>query len=52
MGTRQNRLIEAVLTSTHNLFLEQIKDNNVYPSFTIHKWGVRGYKTHGRAILM
>ena len=23
MGTRQNRLIEAVLTSTHNLYFEQ-----------------------------
>ena len=24
----------------------------VNPSFTIYKWGVRGYKTHGHVILM
>ena len=31
VGTRYNRLNEAVLTSTHNLFLSRNKENNVYP---------------------
>ena len=39
MGTRYNRLIEAVHTT-------------VNPSFTILKWGVRGYSLHGLVFVM
>ena len=31
LGTHLNRLIEAVLTSTHNLYLEEKMENNVNP---------------------
>ena len=43
----ENHLAEAVLTSTHNLcFGAKI------PSFTIYKWGMRGYTLHGHVFLM
>ena len=41
--------------STHNLcFRAKIKKKYtpVHPSFTIKKWGVRGYKSNGHVILM
>ena len=49
VGTRSNRLKEAVLTSTHNLCFRS-KIRNMYtpvnPSFTLLKWGVRGCTLH------
>ena len=42
-GTRLNRLAEAVLMSTHNLFLSRNKKNNCYPCKTkvlLYKSGV------------
>ena len=48
MGTRKNRLAEAVLTSTHNLcFWAEIKKNNVHPfkpQFYCIKVGFQGIK--------
>ena len=42
--------------STHNLCFKAKKKEKMYapvqPSFTILKWGVRGYKSHGHVILM
>ena len=41
--------------STHNLcFRAKIRKmyTPVHPSFTIQKWGVMGYKSHGRLIMM
>ena len=55
VGTRLNRLIEAVLTSTHNLcFGAKIRKTYtpVNPSFTIKKWDVRGYSLHGHVFMM
>ena len=56
VGTRQNRLSEAILTSTHNLCfrakLRKILYIPVNPSFTILKWGVRGCSLHGLVIVM
>ena len=56
MGTRQNRLGEAVLTSTHNLcFLAEIRKimyTPVNPSFTILKWGLRGLKLYRYVFVM
>ena len=41
MGTRQNRLVEAVLTSTHNLCFEQKyeKYQNFYLKIFLFLWG-------------
>ena len=48
-------LTEAVLTRTHNLFLEQKKENNVYPckpqSYYI-KVGCKGVLLQGHVIIM
>ena len=48
VGTRENRLDEAVLTSTHNLcFLSRNKKNNVFPckpQFYYMKVGFKGVK--------
>ena len=57
MGTRRNRRDEAVLTSTHreSMFWSKNKKNRytrAYPSFTICKWGIRGYLFHGHVFLM
>ena len=46
---------ETVLTSTHSLFWIKNKKNRytpVNPSFTIQKWGLRGYSLHGHVFLM
>ena len=55
VGTRWNRLSEAVLTSTHNLcFRAKIRKmyTPVHASFTIQKWGVRGYLLHELVFVM
>ena len=56
MGTRENRLSEAVLTSTHNLcFLAEIRKimyTPVNPSFTIQKWGLRRSKLYKHVFVM
>ena len=50
------QIIEAVLTSTHNQsFRVKIRKKcipPVNPSFTIQKWGVRGYSLHGLVSMM
>ena len=56
MGTRYNRLDEAVLTSTHNLcFWTKIRKTMctpVNPSFTIYKWGLRVSKLYRHVFVM
>ena len=55
MGTRYNRLIEAVLTSTHNLcFRAKIRKNEYpgKPQFYYIKVGCKGSKLHGHASMM
>ena len=46
MGTCQNRLSEAVLTSTHNLCFRAKNKKKMYtpvnPNFTIQKQGAKG----------
>ena len=54
-GTYYKRPIEAFLLSIHNLcFTVKIRQmyTPVHPRFTILKWGVRGYISHGHVILM
>ena len=43
MGTHENCLGEAVLTSIHNICLEQKLCTPLNPSFTIYKLGVKRY---------
>ena len=56
MGTRWNRLDEAVLTSTHNLCfwaeIRKIMYTPVNHSFTIEKWGLRGSKLYRHVFVM
>ena len=55
MGTRQNRIGEAVLTSTHNLcFRAKIRKNEhpCKPQFYYIKVGGRGCLLHGHVIMM
>ena len=43
MDAPLNRLVESVLTSTHNLYyLEQKLEMKVYPNCFKYKWGVSG----------
>ena len=54
-GTYKKHLIEAFLMSIHNLcFTVKIRKmyTHVHPRFTIFKWGLRGYTSHGHVILM
>ena len=55
VGTRKNRLSEAVLTSTHNLCLfskiRKMMSISVNPSFSILKWGLRGSKFYRRIFM-
>ena len=54
VGTRKNRLIEAVLASTRNLcFRAKMKKSYtpVNPSFTIYEWGVSGSTLHGHVCM-
>ena len=47
---------EAVLTSTHNLCFRAKIGKKMYtpvnPNFTVYKWDVRGYESHGHVIMM
>ena len=55
MGTRRNRLSEAVLTSTHNLCFRAKIRKNVYPDklqFYYTKVGCKGYSLHGLVFVM
>ena len=55
MGTRQNRLGEAVLTTTHILCLEQKLKKNEYPCrpvFNYIKVEWKGCSLHGHVIIM
>ena len=55
MGTRQSRLGEAVLTSTHNqCFRAKIRKNEYpcKPPVLLYKRGGRGCSLHGHVIMM
>ena len=55
VGTRWNRLTEAVLTSTHNLCFRAKIRKNVYPcksQFYYIMWDAREYELHGRVNIM
>ena len=46
VGSSENHVSEGVITSTHNLCFRAKKKKNVYPSFSILKWGARGLRLH------
>ena len=56
MGSSENRVSEGVLTSTHNLCFRAKEKRKMCtlenPSFSILKWGARGFRLHGCVIMM